>query len=343
VVRGRGRGIKKEGKKNMAASKKESLRAELEKLYTVSEYRTRYVPRFKTNENNLKIRIKPPHPRLLQQHDLDPVQFIDAILTLIFNDVLKNVSSTDYVGLTLNSTDLDYELFVPYQLKRKFGVEQVLAELLKISQSDKKNNIYESFHLRLSRVKMDAGGTGVSILNYQRWLKSKTSVVSIKNNDKLCLARCLAILMARHRSKAAFRRLYKDGKLQKKQALALHLKAGVPQLDEGCTLNEVETFQKYLHKYQIVAFQRDISGQFVTIYMGPIGKKKLCLLLDENHWYGVLKPNVLYKRRFFCFKCLKGYNNKKHSCAIIRCQQCHGTKYSCALNRWRRCKNATDF
>jgi hypothetical protein len=85
---------------------------------------------------------------------------------------------------------------------------------------------------------------------------------------------------------------------RKKKALALHLKANVPQLDKDCTLNEVEAFQKYLDKYQIVVFQREASGQFETVYMGH-AEKKLCLLLHEKHWYGVLKPNVLYKRQFF--------------------------------------------
>jgi hypothetical protein len=201
-------------------SKRERLQAELESLCNISEYRTRYITRFRTHKNNLTVRIRPPSPSLLEQHGLNPIQFIDEILTSIFNKVLQNVPSSDFIGLSLSAPDLDHDVFVPFQLRRKFGVEQVLAELLKISQSDKKINVYKSFQVRLSRVRMDAGGNGVSMLNYKSWLKSKTSVVSIKNNDNLCLARCLAILIARHRSKEAFQRLYKDGNLQKKKSVS---------------------------------------------------------------------------------------------------------------------------
>jgi hypothetical protein len=115
--------------------------------------------------------------------------------------------------------------------------------------------------------------------------------------------------------------------LQTKKAVKLHIDAKVPL--QQCGLPEVARFQKFLEtKYQIYVISKEhFNG---IIYSGPKERaKKLFLYYHDNHFDVITKMPGFMERSFFCFKCLKGHNNKNHSC-VAECNlcfsDCKGTK-----------------
>ena len=79
-------------------------------------------------------------------------------------------------------------------------------------------------------------------LNIRDHLKKKKSVVPINNKDDLCLARALAVSIARIEQDPRYGYIMDSrGPLQRERAFDLHEAANVPL--GPCGLNEVELFQ----------------------------------------------------------------------------------------------------
>ena len=86
-------------------------------------------------------------------------------------------------------------------------------------------------------------------------LKQKNSVITIKNDDSICLARAIVTAVANINKTQWTKSQLRDGfnrsrKLQKKMAEKLHEEAGVEINEFGSTLEDVTRFANHL-KIQI--------------------------------------------------------------------------------------------
>ena len=87
-------------------------------------------------------------------------------------------------------------------------------------------------------------------LDIREYLHKKGSVITIKNNDNLCLARALVVAIAKIEKDPSYSDLRDSKKrAQQNKAIALHERANVPF--GPCGLAEVDLFQKYLTNYEI--------------------------------------------------------------------------------------------
>ena len=157
-------------------------------------------------------------------------------------------------------------------------------------------------------------------------LKTKRSVVEIKNKDQLCCARALVTMKARLDVKDAateilYKNLRKGCPIQTTHAKALHAKAGVK---EGpCGVAELDAFQKILPDCQIKVLS--VDRPYMIIFKGPPSPKQLLLIKADQHYHGCTSFSGFLDRSYYCHQCDRGYNTedfKNHPCEGRCCPSC---------------------
>ncbi|KAK3922095.1 putative DNA polymerase [Frankliniella fusca] len=157
----------------------------------------------------------------------------------------------------------------------------------------------------------------------EQWIERKTgskgSIYSPENTDNMCLTRCVAVLMTHGgMSKFAFMRLKKpDSIIQRDSAKKLCENAHIDPA-QPCGLDEVRQLQDSLPDYRLCVFT-DKDGK-ECVFKGPYGpgRKYLCLLLHNNHFYAILYPLAAFDRHFTCDRCVVFYSNRgDHRCEAL--------------------------
>jgi hypothetical protein len=171
--------------------------------------------------------------------------------------------------------------------------QAIMDRVAEVLNSHQEIVIDESLEILIGiiRIPRGEGRTQVSRLSGKNnSLTTKRSVVEIKNNDNLCMARAIAVGLGRLKKDAnqmtedEYRQLRNHRKKkQEKAALDLHARAGVPT-DRPCTLNDISKFEE-VEKVQVIVLSAERGNN--TIYVGHQSRdKKVFLYLvpseDQN-------------------------------------------------------------
>ena len=167
-------------------------------------------------------------------------------------------------------------------------------------------------------------------LNIREYLKKKKSVITINNNDDFCLARSLAVAIARIEKDPKYSQI-KDPKrhLQLERALDLHQAANVPL--GPCGMDEVELFQQYLSNYQIIVVSGDHNNSIIYPPKPPgTDEKQSINLYYHNKHFDVITtlPGFLNKT-YFCHRCHKSYDHTADHVCSAMCGSCRA--FGCVL------------
>ena len=204
----------------------------------------------------------------------------------------------------------------------------------------------EGFDVQLGVARIERGGTnGNPIINVQDARFSKRAIVSINNDDNLCLARALAVGIAKNnvdkandREKSNAEKIYKNIRkgdqkrqtsVQKRKALEYQALAGVPT-DRQSSLLDIPFFEDVLDT-DIIVFAAHLNNK--VLYPDTEQPKKrtsrVYLYYTRNNHVGhfdcIVNIKGMLGKGYFCHHCFKGFNNyKEHSCEVT-CQSCHST------------------
>ena len=157
-------------------------------------------------------------------------------------------------------------------------------------------------------------------------LKTKSSVIQIKNTDNLCCAR--AIVTMKSRADAAnvrdrdYVNLCKGLPVQGRKARELHALAGVAE--DVCGIPELQAFQQALPGYQIKVLS--VDKPYMIIFQGPPADKKILLIKVDDHYHGCNSFAGFLDRSYFCHDGNKGYNTENrihHFCDGKYCSSCY--------------------
>jgi len=119
--------------------------------------------------------------------------------------------------------------------------------------------------------------------------KSKTSIITIKNDDSTCLARAIVTAMANvNKDKWTKTQIQNDfnrsRKLQRDEALQLHEESGVKINDFGSTLEDVKTFANDLG-IQINIVDADYFNEIIFTSDNHFEKKIICIRIKTISMY----------------------------------------------------------
>ena len=270
-------------------------------------------------------------------HDVDLLESqerIHDIFQHLLEDVTKDMNPNDQVRFILRSDQLQTPIAIPFLPLEKLTTEKVLSHVEKVIQSNEEFRLNDTVTINIIRVETPQG-SGKSrvkrnIVNIREYLKKKESVVTINNKDDFCLARALAVGIAKIEKDPRYNQIRESRcYIQLDRALDLHQAANVPL--RPCGLNEVNLFQQHLTNYQIIV----VSGAHnnTIIYPpeppGTDEKPILALYYHNNHFDTITSLPGFLNRSYFCRRCHKAYSNTADHVCPAMCGSCR--RFGCFL------------
>ena len=175
-----------------------------------------------------------------------------------------------------------------------------------------------------------SGRSKRTIANIHEYLKKKKSIIIINNNDNLCLGRALVVGIARIEKDPKYNQI-KDSRshIQLQRALDLHRAANVPL--GPCGMDEVELFQQYFTKYQIIVISADHNDSIIYPPKPPgtDEKQSINLYYHNKHFNVITTIPGFLSRKYFCHRCHKMYDHTAdHVCGAM-CGSCRA--FGCVL------------
>ena len=234
---------------------------------------------------------------------------------------LKEYHPDDIVRIYVHHPSLETDISIPATRLRDLKPEVIMNAIVYVLQSHHHLPILQDFLIELGVLKLPRGGAKVSITNYKKDAKKKTSIVVIKNKDNMCMAR--AIVTGKKQIEGP-RREYKlmqkyNHYSQTNQAEDLHVKAGVP-MTRMSTFEDLPKFEQAINA-RVVVF--DIQLQKSIVYYGDESKETVIYLCkDGEHFDLISSITGFFGKNRFCHNCLKTYRDN-HNCAVtcIVCKQ----------------------
>ena len=184
-----------------------------------------------------------------------------------------------------------------------------------------------------------SGRSKRSVVNVKEYLHKKGSVITIKNNDNLCLARALVVAIAKVEKARNYVYLRDVDRAQEKKARELHAAANVPL--GPCGIEEVKLFQKHLTSYEINIISGNHNNAIIYPSEHSDNVTPIYLYLHDNHYDIITSMTGFLSRVYYCHKCKKGYSNKfDHLCPGM-CKSCRS--YECVVNDPLKCDECKRF
>ena len=256
-----------------------------------------------------------------------------AIFEHLLNDVTQDMNEKDQVRFVLRSEQLDTPISMPFMVVEQLTTERIFSQIERVIQSNREFRLNDTVTVDIIHVEapQGSGRSKRATLNIREYLHKKGSVITIQNNDNLCLARALVVAIAKVENKPNYKNLTgTDRGTQEKEARKLHAAANVPL--GSCGIPEVKMFQKYLTNYEI----NIVSGNHNDSIIYPPKPSTnnnvtpIYLYLHDNHYDVITSIPGFLSTSYFCHKCSQSYSNKfDHLCDGV-CKSCRS--YDCVLN-----------
>ena len=198
-------------------------------------------------------------------------------------------------------------------------VNGILEQLSQVLNSNENFEMDDSFQLTFTRVCAPPRGSGKRKMkpghrHSETFKRIKQTVITINNNDQLWCARAIITAKAKLEEHLNWYGFQKGTKVQKTEAIDLHLEANIPL--GPCGYDELKKFAlaPSLSNYQLVLVD-EMHGYQVSRFGSP-KDKQLVLLYSGEHYNVIISLPGFLAASYFCDKCLKPYNNQgQHVCS----------------------------
>ena len=248
----------------------------------------------------------------------------------LLSDVTEGMDEKDQVRFVLRSEQLDTPISIPFLPLAQMTPERVFSAVQRVMQSNREFRLNDTVTVDLIHVEapQGSGRSKRSVLNIKEYLHKKRSVIVIRNNDNLCLARALVVAIAKIENAPNYVQLRDADRAQEKKARELHAAANVPL--GPCGIEEVKLFQKHLTLYEINIISGNHNNAIIYPSEHSDNVTPIYLYLHNNHYNIITSMPGFLSKSYFCLKCKKGYSNKfEHMCPGM-CKSCRS--YECVVN-----------
>ena len=265
---------------------------------------------------------------------LESTQRTQAIFHHLVNNVTWDMDKKDQVRFILRSEQLDTPISIPFLPVEQLTTERIFSQIERVIQSNQEFRLNDTVTIDIIHV-VAPEGSGKSrvkrtIVNIREYLKKKKSVISINNKDDFCLARALAVGIAKIEKDPKYPQIINSDKpVQRERALDLHEAANVPL--GPCGMAEVKLFQRYLTNYQIIVVSGDHNGSIIYPPKPPGTDEKptINLYFHDNHFDVITTLPGFLNRIYFCQRCHKSYDHTADHLCSTMCKSCRA--FGCVL------------
>ena len=266
---------------------------------------------------------------LLESHERT-----QAIFHHLIRDVTWDMNPNDQVRFILRSDQLDTPISIPFMEVERLTTERVFSQIERVIQSNQEFRLNDTVTIDIIHV-VTPQGSGKSrvkrtTLKIREHLKEKKSIICINNNDDFCLARALAVAIARIENDPEYAQIRQPNRhIQLERALDLHEAANVPL--GPCGMDEVKLFQQYLTNYQIIVVSGDHNNSIIYPPQPPGTDEKptINLYFHDKHFDVITTLPGFLNRSYFCQRCHKAYSNTADHLCPAMCRSCRA--FGCVL------------
>ena len=246
---------------------------------------------------------------------------LHEIFQQILDETIGGIPPQDQVRFVLHSNQLEYPINFPFMAPNRLTTERILAEFERVIQSNKEFRLNDTVEINVIQVGMPTGGKGTkrSEVNLEKHLEGKKSIIRIRNDDDLCMARALVVAKAKLDNDPQDRQIRNYHRpMQTRLAQELHQNAGVPL--GPCGIEQAKQFQAYLSEYQISIVSKEYGDKI--IYAGPEKDKQIYLYMHNNHYDVITKMPGFFARHYYCHTCKKAYEHQEEHRCPNQCKCC---------------------
>ena len=262
---------------------------------------------------------------------------LHEIFQQILDETIGGIPPQDQVRFVLHSNQLEYPINFPFMAPGRLTTERILAEFERVIQSNKEFRLNDTVEINVIHVSMPTGGKGTkcSEVNLEKHLKKKKSIISIRNEDELFMARALVVAKAKFDNDPQDRHIRMSNRpLQTRLAQELHQNAGVPF--GPCGIDQAKLFQAYLTEYQISIVSKEYGNK--VIHAGPEKDKKIYLYMHNNHYDVITKMLGFFAGVYYCHTCKKAYEHQEQHRCPNACKCCRFPT-ECPEVSWLTCQD----
>ena len=320
------------GRGEKRKSDEQSLPAESgEYYYNIETVKKHHSKKFRMTATDHTVRFN----NVLSEIDLlESHERTRAIFEHLIADVTWDMNKEDHVRFVLRSEQLDTPISLPFLHVEQLTTERVFSQIERVIQSNQDFRLNDTVTIDIIHVEAPQGSGKSRLkrttLNIREYLKKKGSVITINNNDNLCLARALVVAVARIEKDPKYKWI-KDSKsnIQLHRALDLHQAANVPL--GLCGMDEVKLFQKYLTNYQIIVVSGDHNDSIIYPPQPPDTdeKQSIYLYFHAKHFDVITSIPGFLNKSHFCHRCHKCYDHASDHLCQAMCRSCRA--FECVL------------
>ena len=132
---------------------------------------------------------------------IESYQRTQAIFQHLLNDVTGDMDEKDQVRFVLRSEQLDTPISMPFMTVAQLTPERVFSQIERVIQSNRDFRLNDTVVVDIIHVQtpQGSGRSKHDVLNIKDFLHKKRSIVTIQNNDNLCLAPCTCSCYSKNR------------------------------------------------------------------------------------------------------------------------------------------------
>ena len=266
--------------------------------------------------------------------DLDLVESYERtqqIFEHLLNDVTAGMNDKDHVRFVLRSTQLDTPISLPFMPLWQLTPESVFSQIERVIQSNQDFRLNDTVMVDMIHVVAPQGsGRKRTVLNIGEFLHKKRSIITVTNNDDLCLARALVTAIAKIEKDPKYKSLVDPRRrAQERKARELHALANVPL--GPCGIPEVEMFQNHLTDYEINIVSANHNNCIIYPPKPTTTKvKSIYLYLHGGHYDVITSMPGFLGKSYFCHKCKQAYDNTLGHLCEGMCTSCRS--FDCIVN-----------
>ena len=275
--------------------------------------------------------------------DLDLLESFERtqqIFEHILNNVTEGMNEKDQVRFVLRSTQLETPISIPFMPLHQLTPERIFSHVQRVVQSNRDFRLNDTVNVDIIHVEAPQGSGRKkprTIVNIREYLYKKKSVITIVNDDDLCLARALVVAIARVEKEPNYHNLLKPDRRQlEKRAKALHVAANVPL--GPCGIPEVTLFQKHLTSYEITIVSGNHNNSIIFPPKPSTGRNvtPIYLYLHNDHYDVITTMPGFLNRSYFCHACRCTYDKKTDHLCPEMCKSCG--RFDCVPGVTVKCK-----
>ena len=282
--------------------------------FILQKVNSRHVRKYNTYQDDYEVR---PRTKKLDTASLHDVR-------LLFEQLLKRtkkqrgLDGNDLFRIIIDHVSLTHPVSTKSMRVAGFDFEKLLNTI------DYKELPILECTISTEVIKMPRGTGRLQVTRNN--LDKKRSVIRIKNDDTMCLARAIVTALAiqepeKWTASQLHNGIKKGRALQTKLARDLHAESGVSVNDWGNDFSDVQKISEHL-EVQINILDAEQFNE-VVYSSTPDRPKKIYLYKDKDHYDVITSMTAFNNTDYYCHTCKKGYTLRdKHRCPD-KCLACY--------------------